>query len=209
MIAVPETVERILLDSVSWEEYERLLESFSNRRLRHTYDAGRLEIMSPTKIHDQGKKLLARIVESAAIGLELEIQSIGSTTLRLAPLRKGLEPDEAYYIQHEAEVRYLRDYLPGRDPPPDLAIEVEYSHKLVPRLPVFAELGIPEVWHLKNDKVQILRLSRAKYIVARRSPAFPILNASILNRFIARRLESTENTAIKEFQAWLKRAAGR
>jgi Uma2 family endonuclease len=209
MIAVPETVERILLDSVPWDEYERLLESFSDRRLRHTYDEGRLEIMSPTKIHDQGKKLLARIVEATALGLDLEIQSIGSTTLRMAPLRKGLEPDEAYYIQHEAEVRYLRDYLPGRDPPPDLAIEVEYSHKLVPRLPVFAELRIPEVWHLKNDKVRILRLSRTKYVPARRSLAFPILNAPLLTRFIARSLETTENTVIKEFQAWLKKATAR
>lgn len=207
MVATTELAERIVLNSVSWEAYERLLESFGDRRFRHTYDRGRLEIMSPTKIHDQGKKLLARILEATAMGLGIEIQSIGSTTLRTALRDRGLEPDESYYVQHESEVRFLRDYLPGRDPPPDVTIEVEYSHQLVPRLPIFASLGIPEVWHLKDDQVRILKLSRGKYVVARRSAAFPILNASILNGFLSRSLEVSENSVIREFQAWLKKAA--
>src|SRR5207248_10371500 len=38
--------DHLLLDHVSWERYERLLDETSHRRLRITYCDGRLEIIS-------------------------------------------------------------------------------------------------------------------------------------------------------------------
>jgi Uma2 family endonuclease len=99
-----EHFEHIVLYGISWEAYEHLLDLFGDRRLRHSYDAGVLEIMSPLKRHDRAKKVLARLIESMALELDIEIQPIGSTTLRRRERRKGLEPDECYYVQHEMVV---------------------------------------------------------------------------------------------------------
>src|SRR5262245_15230309 len=100
-----ELTEHIVLYDVSWEAYEALLEAMGDRRLRHSYDQGVLEIMSPLKRHDRAKKIIARMLEAMALELDIDIQSIGSTTLRKRPKQKGLEPDECYYVAHEPQVR--------------------------------------------------------------------------------------------------------
>src|SRR5688572_26869322 len=91
-------LEHVVLYDVPWKAYEAILEAIGDRRLRHTYDRGALEIMSPLKRHDRTKKILARMIEAAALALDVEIQSIGSTTLRKKAKEKGLEPDECYYV---------------------------------------------------------------------------------------------------------------
>ncbi len=64
--AMTEHAEHVVLNDVSWQAYECLLEAVGDRRLRHSYDDGTLEIMSPLKRHDRAKKLLARLIEMAA-----------------------------------------------------------------------------------------------------------------------------------------------
>ena len=167
------------MHDVSWECYERLLEAVGDRRLRHSYERGTLELMSPLKRHDSVKTLLARLIEMAAYELEIEIQGIGSTTLRRRERLRGLEPDECYYVAHEAEVRYKADYVPGRDPPPDLAVEVDVTSSSLDRLQIYADLGVPEVWRFKDEQLSFWRLTRSgKYARSRRSRAFPCWTAS-------------------------------
>jgi Uma2 family endonuclease len=203
--AYPEVVEHIVLYDVPWEGYEALLEAFGDRRLRHSYDDGVLEIMSPLKRHDRNKKLLARLLEMAAYELDIEIQGIGSTTLRKERRRKGLEPDECYYVEHEPQVRFEEDYDPDRDPPPDLAIEVDVTHSEVGRMEIYAGLGVPEVWRLKDDHLTYYRLSRdGKYVRTPRSKAFPPLTPSVLEKFMQRRREVSENQVVRDFVAWLR-----
>ena len=203
--ACPEVMEHIVLFDVPWEGYEALLEAFGDRRLRHSYDDGVLEIMSPLKRHDRNKKLLARLLETAAYELDIEIQGIGSTTLRKERRRKGLEPDECYYVEHEPQVRFEEDYDPDRDPPPDLAIEVDVTHSEVGRMDIYAGLGVPEVWRLKDDNLTYYRLSRdGKYVKITRSKAFPPLTPAMLEKFLQRRREVSENEVLREFVAWLK-----
>lgn len=74
ILTQPAIAEHIVLNDISWEAYERLLEAFGDRRLRHSYDDGTLEIMSPLKRHDRAKKLIARLIEMAAYELDIEIQ---------------------------------------------------------------------------------------------------------------------------------------
>jgi Uma2 family endonuclease len=207
MITVPTqsiVAEHVVLYDVSWEAYEQLLTVFGDRRLRHSYDEGTLEIMSPLKRHDRAKKILARMVESAAFELNIDIQSIGSTTLRRRPRQKGLEPDECYYVQHEAEVRHEQDYVPERDPPPDLAIEVDVEHSSLSRLEIYAGLGVPEVWRFANDTLTFLRLRKGKYVSTPRSAAFPMLTAAVLQRFLAQRWDVSENPLIRNFIQWIR-----
>ena len=210
IVPPPATAEHIVLYDVSWEAYECLLEAFGDRRLRHSYDDGTLEIMSPLKRHDRVKKLVARLIEMAAYELDIEIQGIGSTTLRRSKQLKGLEPDECYYVAHEAEVRDKADYLPGRDPPPDLAVEIDVTSSSVDRMHIYANLGVPEVWRFRDEQLSFWRLqSTGKYVRSVRSRAFPRLTCQVLNEMLGQRFEQSENQIVRWLVAWLRQPAER
>ena len=133
---------RRLLYGVSWENYLRLLEATPNLYLRHTYDRGTLEMMSPRLEHDWLGKLLGRMIEAFALSANLPIKSIGSTTIRAAKGGRGLQPDQTYYLASEPLVRGKNTYDPKKDPPPDLAIEIDVTNTCLPRLPVFAQVRV-------------------------------------------------------------------
>lgn len=198
---------RRVLYGVTWEDYLKLLDATPDLSLPHTYDEGTLEMMSPRKEHDWMAKLIARMIEAFALAVDLPIQSIGSTTLRAAKGGRGLQPDETYYLANEPRVRCKETYEPEKDPPPDLAIEVDVTSSCVPRMPVFAKIGVPEVWRIERGRVRFYRLkSKTKYETAERSVAFPFLKAADLMRFVRRRAELGENGVVREFVEWAKKA---
>jgi Uma2 family endonuclease len=205
----PQLVEHLVLHDVSWEAYERLLEAFGDRRLRHTYIDGVLEIMSPLRRHELVKKFLARMIEMMAYQLDIDIECLGSTTLRKQAKQRGLEPDECYWIQHALEAFGNDDFDPNRDPPPDLAIEVNVTYADLSREAVYAALGVPEIWHFddEDDAVRIVVRSGDAYIPAPRSLALPLFTPEILQRFIDRRAGATERVVMKEFVAWIHEAS--
>jgi len=138
------------------------------------------------------------------------IQSIGSTTLRAPKGGRGLQPDRAYYLANEPRVRCKQSYDPEKDPPPDLAIEVDVTSSSVARMPVFAAIGVPEVWRIERGRVRFYRLkSKSKYEAVQRSFAFPFLRPADLTRFVKRRSEVGENTVVREFVEWAKQASRR
>jgi len=83
-ITIPDHDVHLLLQGVSWETYEQLLEDLDadNRHLRLTYDQGVLEMMSPADPHERWKKQIARLVELMAFELHIDIAGLGSTTFR-------------------------------------------------------------------------------------------------------------------------------
>ena len=99
-----------------------------------------------------------------AVTCELEILCSGtrSTTFRrggklieIDPTRAksagvGKEPDETFYITH-AEFLTDKDSieLDAGEPRPDLWIEVDHRSSSKGRLPVYAVLGVPEVWRYR------------------------------------------------------------
>lgn len=191
---------RRILYAVDANAYRKLIEAISDSYLRHTYDGWTLEMMTPGRNHEWVTGLLRRMVETMAFALEIPIQTTGSTTLASAPHETGLQPDGSYYVQKEAEVRGKDQYRPGVDPPPDLVIEVDVTNSCLPRLPVFAKLGVPEIWRFGEAGIQIYLLSpEGEYQVVDRSSAFPFVTASDLARFLEQRRETDENSVIRAF----------
>ena len=139
-----------VLYGVTWEDYLKLLDATPGFYLRHTYDEGTLEMMSPRKDHDWVAAMIARMIEAYALATDLPIQSMGSMTLRAAKGGRGVQPDRAYYLANEPRVHCMETYEPARDPPPDLVIEVDVTSTSLPRLPVFAAIGVPEVWRIDS-----------------------------------------------------------
>jgi Uma2 family endonuclease len=196
----------LVLDGVSWELYERLLKEIGDRPLRLTYDRGDLEIMSPLPEHEVIKTVLGRLIEALSEELDIPMSGYGSTTFRHEIQERGLEPDECFYFSNLGKVRGKRKLSPPRDPPPDLAVEVDISSRSVPRLPIYASLGVPEVWRFDRRTIQCLHLNReGEYLVKSRSKCFPMLRPSDLMRFVHTALKSNNQTSvIKSFRTWVR-----
>lgn len=191
---------RAVLGGVAKEDYRKFLDALGDYNLRHTYDGWSLEMMSPRKDHDWIKRLIGRMIETLAYEFNISIQSIGSTTLTSDQAERGLQPDEAYYVAHELQVRGKDIFEPDVDPPPDLVVEVDVTHSSVARLPVFAELAVPEVWRHDGKSLHFLTLTaEGQYCEADRSAAFPFLTPRDINEAIERRHTTDENSLIRSF----------
>ena len=192
------------LDGISWETYEHLLQDVEGQNLRLTYDRGRLTIVSPTHRHDKLKTLIGRMIETLSDELEVDISSFGSATWKRSDLMSGLEPDECYYVQNEHKVYGKEQIDLSVDPPPDLAVEIDVTRHFTPRLPVYAALGIPEVWRFRGKELRALALREGTYVPVEMSLAFPMLRPADLEPFLAMRHAVKERLLIKRFREWLR-----
>src|SRR5438132_7530835 len=139
----------LVLTGADWRTYSRLLRVFAERpSVRLTYDRGDLEIMSPLPEHESDADMLGRFVVVLTEELGLPIKAGRSTTFRRRGLRRGLEPDNSYWIANEPRVRGKRRINLRIDPPPDLAIEVDVTSSSLNRMGIYAVLAVPEVWRL-------------------------------------------------------------
>src|SRR6266849_3502352 len=99
-------VQRLVLDNISWQAYERMLRALEERRrLRITYDQGSLEIMTLSFPHERTKHLLCLLIVTLAVELGRSIAGCGSLTMKRRLQKKGLEPDECFWIKNEGVVR--------------------------------------------------------------------------------------------------------
>lgn len=175
----------VVLPRVGWETYERLLADDEERRVpRLTYDRGELAIVSPSPMHERDGFALAQVVGIVAEALGLDYLPMGATTFRSEPARQGFEADSSFYIQHERAMRDRAVVDLRVDPPPDLAIEIDVSHPSLDKLPIYAGVGVPEVWRGVGDQVRILVLAEGNYRESAASLALPPLTGDILTRFL-------------------------
>jgi Uma2 family endonuclease len=204
------THERLQLPSqirgVTWDQYKSFLAALGDKHVRHIYDRGFLEIMSPLKRHDWIKRMIGRFIEAMVLDQDIPIQSIGSTTITSDLVEKGFEPDESYYIASEPKVRGKIDFEPDVDPPPDLVIEVDVTRSSESRLPLFASMKVPEVWRHDGDELHFLIRSRGgQYRPAARSKAFPFLEPDDLVRFLELYGSMSENDLVRRFVRFARR----
>ena len=176
----------VILLHVKWDTYERLLGDDEERRIpRMTYDHGVLELVTPSKPHEVDAATITRFVDIVAAVLGIPIQSTASTTFRRQDLERGFEPDASFYIQNEPRVRNRREVDLTVDPPPDVVLEMEMSRSALDKLPLFASMGIPEVWRCDGQRVTILLLEQDGYRESSSSQSLPVLTSEDLTRFLA------------------------
>lgn len=203
--AEPDLAGRVVLRGVSWDFYESLLREIGDQHLYLTYDQGDLEIMSPSIPHEGWKTLIGRLIELLTLERDMDVRSLGSTTFKRADLAKGLEPDECYYLQHEAVVRDLDEIDLRRDPPPDLVVEVDISYHDVDRQGIYAAMGVPELWRFDGGRLSFWILDpTGLYRQQKASLAFPSLEAGELQPFLDMRRTHSEREVMRAFREWLR-----
>jgi Uma2 family endonuclease len=197
------TEEPLVLENVRWSTYQALLKDLGDRPIHLTYDQGRLEIMTLSSQHEILKKWIGRLIEEFATELDIPIKSLGSVTISRKELKRGLEPDECYYIAREPAVRGKMKLNFKKDPPPDLAVEVDVSHSSVSRQSVYAALGVPEMWRF-DGQLKILHLqSNREYLERDNSLCFPFLPIARVEDFVLQIQEVDETTLIRSFRRWV------
>jgi Uma2 family endonuclease len=183
----PEQVtQKVILENISWETYQRLMEERGERpKPRYAYDRGRLEIMVSSYEHENLKHMIATLVELLAGELEMDIEAAASTTFQREDLAQGFEPDACFYIQQAARIRGQKQIDLETDPPPELVIEIDITHPSLNKFPIFAGLGIPEVWRYHKKTLTILKLEGETYRAREASEIFKGLTNADLTRLIA------------------------
>jgi Uma2 family endonuclease len=200
---IPEE-QRLRLSLIPWKGYVAFCDAIGERHLRVTYDRGEMEVMSLSSEHEKEKKTLGRFMDVLSEEMEIEISSFGSMTCRNEGMQRALEPDECYWIRHEARVRGRKHIDLDSDPPPDLSVEIEISRSTLDRMSIYAALKVPEIWRWDGVTLTIhLLTSRGTYRVSTRSKAFPFLPMEEFVEFL-KRTDLSEMKLIREFRAWVR-----
>jgi Uma2 family endonuclease len=184
---------RFVMYGVPWSTYVVLRDSCDHAGLKMTYLRGTLELMSPSMLHEDAKKIIARLIEVWAMEHDFDLRGFGGATFRKEAKQRGLEPDECYKVGklHEDDV-------------PDIALEVIVTSGLVDKMEVYAGLGVAEVWEWRpaTSTITIHRLVGDAYVIRDRSEVLPDLDLVHLSTFV--RPGENQTQLAKSYQASLR-----
>jgi len=178
---------------VTWQDYLRLLELRGDAGgVRMTYLDGELEIMTPSLSHEQLKKRLTRLLEAWSEEAGVDLEGAGSWTLRDEWKKRGLEPDECYFVGTRA----------SEEERPDIAVEVVWTHGGIDKLAVYAGLGVQEVWWWQDGRLSFRALRSESYETIPRSELLPALDSELIDRLMV--TEATQAQAVRDLRAAMR-----
>jgi Uma2 family endonuclease len=197
---------RFVIHNVSWEKYESLLEIFGDDGPRMNYSDGSLELMSPLIPHEEPAELISYMILALTDELDIRRNALGSTTFRRRLAKKGVEPDECYYIAHAGAIKKgQRSPNLDVDLPPDLAIEIEITHSLLDKLAIYAGIGVPELWRYDGETLTVMLLQPdGTYAISVTSLSFPFLPMDEFVRFLHAHDPEEETRWGLSFRAWVR-----
>ncbi|MBD1937304.1 Uma2 family endonuclease [Microcoleus sp. FACHB-68] len=197
--------QRTILKNISWPTFEAILrDTGEDRGWRFAYDGEILEIMTPLYEHENPKIQLDRLIVILAEELGIEIKSAGSMTLKREDLKKGIEPDNCYYIQNESAVRGRQTLDLKTDLPPDLAVEIDITSSSVNKFGIYSALGIPELWKYNGRVLKFYQLLEENYVEREFSLAFPLVSVTEIAGFVEQSKTAGEIALLQSFRAWVK-----
>ena len=186
-----DTDQIIVFHDVSWEDYERVLEMRGDKSApRINYLEGELEIVSPSKDHEQIKSFIGFLLETWCIDRGIEVTPFGSWTLKGEKKDRGAEADECYVFGTEPRDR------------PHLAIEVEWTGRGgIDKLRLYEKLGVDEVWIYRKGVISVYVLRGETFERSERSGVLPDLDRALLASMLDR---DTLNQAVRDFRRALE-----
>ncbi|MDZ7958185.1 MAG: Uma2 family endonuclease [Aulosira sp. DedQUE10] len=207
VITTTSAENRIILNNIKWETFNTILQELGDKRAaRLAYNEGNLEIMTPLGEHENTNRFIDDLIRILADELNLNLKKFGSLTLKRDDMQRGAEPDSCYYIQNEPLVRGKRNINLNSDPPPDLVIEIDITSSSLDKRPIYATLGVPELWLYDGRSLQFFVLSEPIliYTPVQESPTFSVLTSDVIPQFIEQSLTDGETATLRSFGAWLR-----
>ncbi len=196
--------DRVVLHDVSWQTYEAFLADPEVGHLRLTYDHGTLELCARLCSHERTRVVLRLLLVQAMCRWGIEANSAGLITFKREDLQCGLEPDDSIYVENRKRVSKHTGIELPRDPPPDLAIEVDIIGSCLDRSAIYAALGIPELWRSDGESIRVYRLRPGvTYELCERSPTFPALPLEGMAAALRQRFDEGDGELMRSFATWL------
>jgi Uma2 family endonuclease len=197
----------LVVPGVSWDEYERLLRQLSDRPgLRVTYDQGKLQIVSPGPAHEYFARFIDRIVIAFCDHFSLSVVPYGSATWKKQQIARGTEPDACYYVAMSELIIGRHEVDLERDPPPDIAVEIDATNESAAKFTIYASLGVREIWRydVQHRRLRMYELSAGQYAEIAASRSLPLLSAAVLEDFIEQSKAHGQPAAMGGFKDWLR-----
>ncbi|MGH9831450.1 MAG: Uma2 family endonuclease [Blastocatellia bacterium] len=193
-----------ILPDVDWEEYEELLRDLDERPgVRLTYDRGRLQIMTLSLTHERIGDLFPHFIMALALECGLNFLGARSTTFRKQADEKGAEPDDCYYFNNFKQIAGKKEIDLSVDPPPDLAFEVDISNPSLNKFPIYASIGVPELWRHTGSEMYFYRLEEDEYLEISHSDLFPFLTPDDAFSFLSIGEAEGAVVMMNEFREWV------
>jgi Uma2 family endonuclease len=193
------------LPQVSWEDYEQLLADLGDDyHIRVSYACGWLEIMSPLPEHGKFAEVAQDIARAITRELGVKLEAYGSMTIRSAWQAQGAEPDTCFYVQNAARIIGKRSLDFNTDPPPDIVVEIDLTNASQSKFPIYAALGVPEIWRYDGSQAYFYHLAGEQYIEMSHSQAFPFLTSIVLAQFIEQSKTEGQDAALDAARAWAR-----
>ncbi|MEH2054562.1 Uma2 family endonuclease [Nostoc sp.] len=207
MTVAKNRADRVMLYDISWEQFENLLKDLGEHRAaRLAYDRTTLEIMTPLPEHEHYKEVIGDLVKEIADVLDLDYESYGSTTWKRESRMAGVESDNCFYFQNEAAIRGRLDLDLRQDPPPDLALEIDVTSKSLNRFPIYARLGVPELWCYDSGELKIYLLQNGEYDESEKSLVFPTLAIRDLPKLIEQNRANGRRAIRQAVREWVRKS---
>ena len=196
--------QRVVFHDISWQGYETILEVLGDKRSsRLIYYQGTLEIMMPLEKHEAATRMIEQFIRIVAFELEMDVKTMGSTTLNFPELATGSEPDDCYYIQNQPLVADKEVDL-KTDPPPDLVVEVDITYTNINKFKVYATMGVPEFWRYNGEVLRIYQLQEGQYVEIEKSLTFPAWVEKDKFYEFLKACKRSELQADKNLRGWIR-----
>jgi Uma2 family endonuclease len=184
----------VYLRGVTFREYEALLEMRGDSSVpRVAYLEGVLELMTPSRYHENDKTRFGRLLEAWAEETGIELEGVGSWTLKNSKEERGAEPDECYTIGRVPE---------SDDDRPDVAIEVIWTSGGINKLEIYRKLGVREVWFFERGTLRFFALRTDQYEAISQSELLPGVDPELFIRCMA---EPSQVAAVRALRAELRK----
>jgi Uma2 family endonuclease len=195
----------IRFGAMNWDGYLTITGLIGDRHLRTYYADGAMEILMPSPEHELWVSILGRLIEALTEELRIPCRCAGMTTFKREELEKGLEPDRCYYLTNHEKIRGMKRVDLTIHPAPDLALEIEITRSVEPRMRIYAGLGVPEVWRFDGTRLTVNQLvANGEYIVIERSIYFPTMPMQEFVRFMQMSPDMDDTELSLTFREWVR-----
>ena len=201
----------VVMDGLDWGQYSAILRAKGDRTYpKIVYLDGSLSLISPAFLHDHFKYRSGRIVDEVVSGLGIRYVPAASTTFRRRKKKGGFEPDQSYYFANAPRLRNRVAIDLRIDPPPDLVIEIAYTHAVEATIAICRRFRVPEMWICDETSLRVLVLQPGgRYSESATSASLPFLAAEEINTWLRNPAEDDDETKWGlELRRWVAEVLG-
>lgn len=193
---------QVIFPYQTWEDYERLLSLRLQKTYPKLYFNGKtqeIRLMSPLPSHGKRINLLSDLVKIILRRQGKDWECFDPITLKI-PGEAGVEPDTCFYIDNRQAILGKERIDLTVDPPPDLAIEVDFTS--LTDVEAYQLLKIPELWVYRREELKIYLFREDGYQESENSRLFPDINIKkLLPYYVELGWNQGSSLALRQFEA--------